>query len=29
MFRSARFPQPSGGCVDVKVPMSFVPREGR
>jgi len=29
MFRSARFPQPAGGCVDVKVPMSFVPREGR
>jgi hypothetical protein len=29
MFRSARFPSPAGGCLDVKVPMSFVPREGK
>jgi hypothetical protein len=29
MFRSARFPQPTGGCVDVNLPMSFVPREGK
>jgi TonB family protein len=28
MFRGARFPPPSGGCVEVNVPMSFVPREG-
>jgi outer membrane biosynthesis protein TonB len=27
MFRSAKFPPPTGGCVDAKVPMSFVPRE--
>jgi hypothetical protein len=29
MFRGQRFPAPSGGCIDVNVPMSFVPREGR
>lgn len=29
MFRGAKFPAPSGGCVDVNVPMSFVPREGK
>jgi hypothetical protein len=29
MFRGAHFPPPSGGCVDVNVPMSFVPREGK
>ncbi len=29
MFRSAKFPPPTGGCVDAKVPLSFVPREGR
>jgi hypothetical protein len=29
MFRSAKFPPPSGGCVDVNVPLSFVPREGK
>ena len=29
MFRSAKFPPPSGGCVDVQVPLSFVPREGK
>ncbi|HEX9297933.1 MAG TPA: AgmX/PglI C-terminal domain-containing protein [Polyangiaceae bacterium] len=29
MFRSARFPPPTGGCIDAKVPLSFVPREGR
>ena len=25
MFRSSHMPSPSGGCVDVKVPISFVP----
>jgi outer membrane biosynthesis protein TonB len=30
MFRSARFPAPSGGgCVEVQIPLSFVPREGK
>jgi len=29
MFRSAKFPPPSGGCVDVNVPLSFVPREDK
>jgi outer membrane biosynthesis protein TonB len=29
MFRSAKFPPPSGGCVEVQVPLSFVPREGK
>lgn len=29
MFRGQHFPAPSGGCVDVNVPMSFVPREGK
>jgi len=29
MFRSAKFPPPSGGCIDAKVPLSFVPREGK
>jgi hypothetical protein len=29
MFRSAKFPPPTGGCVDAKVPLSFVPREGK
>jgi hypothetical protein len=30
MFRSAKFPPPTGGgCIDAKVPLSFVPREGR
>jgi len=29
MFRAAKFPPPSGGCVDVNVPLSFVPREGK
>ena len=29
MFRSAKFPPPSGGCLDAKVPLSFVPREGK
>jgi len=29
MFRSAKFPPPAGGCVDVQVPLSFVPREGK
>jgi len=29
MFRSAKFPPPTGGCIDVKVPLSFVPREGK
>ncbi len=26
MFRSASFPAPNGGCVDVNVPMNFVPK---
>jgi hypothetical protein len=29
MFRNSRFPAPTGGCVDVNVPMSFVPKEGK
>jgi hypothetical protein len=29
MFRSAKFPPPSGGCIDAQVPLSFVPREGK
>lgn len=29
MFRSAKFPAPTGGCVEVNVPLSFVPREGK
>lgn len=29
MFRSAKFPAPSGGCLEVNVPLSFVPREGK
>jgi outer membrane biosynthesis protein TonB len=29
MFRSAKFPPPTGGCLDAKVPLSFVPREGK
>ncbi len=30
MFRSARFPAPTGGsCVELQIPLSFVPREGK
>jgi outer membrane biosynthesis protein TonB len=29
MFRSAKFPPPTGGCLDAQVPLSFVPREGK
>ncbi|HEY3592771.1 MAG TPA: AgmX/PglI C-terminal domain-containing protein [Polyangiaceae bacterium] len=29
MFRSAKFPAPSGGCLEVQVPLSFVPRESK
>jgi hypothetical protein len=29
MFRSSRFPAPTGGCVDINVPMSFMPKEGK
>ena len=29
MFRSAKFPPPTGGCVDARIPLSFVPREGK
>ena len=29
MFRSAKFPPPTGGCIDARVPLSFVPREGK
>jgi outer membrane biosynthesis protein TonB len=29
MFRSAKFPPPTSGCIDVQVPLSFVPREGK
>ncbi|HKQ68852.1 MAG TPA: AgmX/PglI C-terminal domain-containing protein [Polyangiaceae bacterium] len=29
MFRSAKFPPPTGGCVEAQVPLSFVPREGK
>lgn len=28
-FRGAKLPPPTGGCLDVNVPMSFVPRGGR
>jgi len=28
-FRGAKFPAPTGGCLDVNVPMSFVPRGGK
>jgi hypothetical protein len=24
-FRSGRYPQPTGGCVDVSIPMNFMP----
>jgi hypothetical protein len=27
MFRSGKFPAPQGGCVDVQVPLNFVPRK--
>jgi hypothetical protein len=27
MFRSGKFPAPKGGCVDVQVPLNFVPRK--
>jgi len=26
LFRAGRFPAPDGGCVDVSVPMNFVPK---
>ena len=29
MFRSAKFPAPSGGCVEFNVPLNFTPKEGR
>jgi outer membrane biosynthesis protein TonB len=29
MFRNSRFPAPTGGCVDINVPMSFMPKEGK
>jgi outer membrane biosynthesis protein TonB len=29
IFRAAKFPAPTGGCLDVQVPLSFVPREGK
>jgi len=29
MFRSAKFPPPTGGCIDVNLPLSFSPREGK
>ena len=29
IFRTAKFPAPSGGCLEVQVPLSFVPREGK
>jgi hypothetical protein len=29
MFRSAKFPPTGGGCAEVQVPLSFVPREGK
>jgi outer membrane biosynthesis protein TonB len=29
MFRSAKFPPPTGGCVDARIPLSFVPRESK
>jgi outer membrane biosynthesis protein TonB len=28
MFRSSALPPPNGGCVDVQVPMNFVPKTG-
>jgi hypothetical protein len=28
-FRAGQFPSPSGGCVDVKVPISFMPKTGK
>lgn len=28
MFRSSSLPPPNGGCVDVQVPMNFVPKTG-
>lgn len=28
-FRGAKLPAPTGGCLDVNVPMSFVPRGGK
>ena len=28
-FRSAKLPPAAGGCVDVKVPLSFVPQQGK
>jgi outer membrane biosynthesis protein TonB len=29
MFRSAKFPPPTGGCIEAQVPLSFVPKEGK
>jgi hypothetical protein len=29
IFRSAKFPAPTGGCAEYQVPLSFVPREGK
>jgi len=29
MFQKSRFPAPTGGCVDINVPMSFMPKEGK
>jgi outer membrane biosynthesis protein TonB len=29
MFRSAKFPPPTGGCIDVNLPLSFAPKEGK
>jgi TonB family protein len=29
MFRSAKFPPPTGGCMDVNIPLNFTPREGK
>ena len=29
MFRSAKFPAPTGGCMDVNIPLNFTPREGK
>jgi hypothetical protein len=29
IFRTAKFPAPTGGCLEVQVPLSFVPREGK
>jgi hypothetical protein len=28
-FRGGTFPQPTGGCVDVAVPMNFMPAGSR